>query len=149
MFLSTRARYGLRAVFYIALNYNNSVSLSQIAEGEGISLNYLEQLFLLLRKGNIVKSIRGAKGGYTLSKAPGEITVKDIILSLEGPMIASNCVEETDCELKNNCSTRVVWKKLTDALNDAMEKITLEDMIKDEQELNNQILNYKIEKTKC
>ena len=137
MFLSTRARYGLRAIFALALSYGTGpMSLSQIAKDEGISLNYLEQLFLQLRRDEIITSTRGARGGYSLVREPKEITVGEVLRSLEGPFLAASCVNvdgENTCAMHNSCATRVVWTKMTDALNNVIDSITLEDML-DEQD---------------
>lgn len=137
MFLSTRARYGLRAIFALAISYGTGpMSLSQIAKDEGISLNYLEQLFLQLRRDEIIISTRGARGGYSLARAPKDITVGEVLRSLEGPFLAANCVNiegEHACSMHNSCATRVVWTKMTDALNNVIDSITLEDML-DEQD---------------
>lgn len=137
MFLSTRARYGLRAIFALALSYGTGpMSLSQIAKDEGISLNYLEQLFLQLRRDDIITSTRGARGGYSLAREPKDITVGEVLRSLEGPFLAANCVNiegDNACIMHNSCATRVVWTKMTDALNNVIDSITLEDML-DEQD---------------
>ncbi len=134
MILSTKGRYGLKAMFVLALQYGNGpVALSSIAASQNLSINYLEQLFLPLRKEGLITSVRGAHGGYLLSRLPKEITVGHILKTLEGPILASDCVleEESDCGNANYCVTRLIWEKITTAVDDVIESITLEDMVKD------------------
>lgn len=157
MFLSTRSRYGLKAVFALALSYGDGpLALSQIAKDEGISLNYLEQLFLLLRKDELITSTRGAKGGYSLSREPKDITVGEVLRSLEGPFLAANCVSVdsgVECELKNSCVTKVVWDKMTIALNKVIDDITLADMLEDQDSMGSSSCgcssHNSIEKSPC
>ncbi len=138
MILSTKGRYGLRAMFVLAKNYGKGpTSLKQIAEVESISVNYLEQLFLPLRRNNLIKSIRGAHGGYYLSGEPASITVGQILKTLEGPILASECVnlDISDCELVDCCVTRTIWNRITASVDDVIESITLQDMLDDEMTL--------------
>lgn len=115
MKLSTKGRYGLKAMYDLALNYGDEpVSLKSIAERQGISENYLEQLMANLRKAGLVRSIRGAYGGYLLSREPSKITVGDVLRALEGPIGLVDCVLEQDavkCLKYENCITRTVWEK--------------------------------------
>ncbi|NLW56924.1 MAG: Rrf2 family transcriptional regulator, partial [Firmicutes bacterium] len=109
MLVSTRGRYGLRSMVDIAINATGGpVPLRAIAERQGISESYLEQVFALLRKAGLVNAIRGSYGGYVLSKPPEDITVGEIILALEGPLVSVNCVtegEEAACDKKDTCHT--------------------------------------------
>jgi Rrf2 family protein len=135
MILSTKGRYGLKAMFVLALMHGKGpVPLSMIAERQSISVNYLEQLFLPLRKSGLVKSVRGAHGGYMLNDEPYAITVGSILKTLEGPILASECVAEDDADCGNTsyCVTRLIWEKITDAVDDVIESITLADMVKDQ-----------------
>src|SRR3712207_5605044 len=94
MKLSTKGRYGVRAMVDLAINYSESpVSIKSIAGRQNISELYLEQLFSPLRKAKLIKSVRGAQGGYVLSKHPKEISVSDIIDVLEGPIEISSCID--------------------------------------------------------
>jgi Rrf2 family cysteine metabolism transcriptional repressor len=130
--LSTKGRYGLKAMYDLALNYGDEpVSLKSIAERQGISENYLEQLMANLRKAGLVRSIRGAYGGYLLSREPSKITVGDVLRALEGPIGLVDCVLEQDavkCLKYENCITRTVWEKISDSIVKTIDSITLQDM---------------------
>ncbi|MBM7623233.1 RrF2 family transcriptional regulator [Sporohalobacter salinus] len=133
MKLSTKGRYGVRAMVDLALHCNEkgATPLHSIAERQNISEHYLEQLIATLRKAGLVNSVRGAHGGYLLAKDPGEITVKDIIQTLEGPIAPSECVaeeSENNCENIDDCITRLIWKKLQNTINEVLSSITLEDL---------------------
>lgn len=133
MKLSTKGRYGVRAMIDLALHYDDDgvTPLHSIAERQDISEHYLEQLIATLRKADLVNSVRGAHGGYLLAKEPAEITVKDIIKELEGPIAPSECVAEesgSSCENIEDCITRLVWKKLQNSINEVLNSITLEDL---------------------
>lgn len=134
MKLSTKGRYGLKAMFELALNEGKGpIPLKKIGLRQNISDQYLEQLFLNLRKANLVKSVRGAYGGYLLSRAAKDITVGDILRVLEGPIAPSECVlySDLDCELMNTCVTKVIWEKIKKSIEDVIDSISLEDMVKD------------------
>jgi len=140
MRISTRGRYGLRAIVDIAASADNGgkcVTLKSIAERHGISENYLEQLIAALKKAGYVRSVRGAQGGYVLNIMPGDVTAGEILRALEGSMYPAECVGEggaaggncgASCE---NCVTRSVWEKLYNSLNDTLSSITLEDLVND------------------
>ncbi|SDK53878.1 RrF2 family transcriptional regulator [Natronincola ferrireducens] len=135
MKLSTKGRYGLKAMFELALYYGDGpIALKNIAEKQEISDHYLEQLVATLRKAGLVKSVRGAQGGYMLASDPKDITVGDIIRTLEGPLAPSECVMEEDpkaCERSKHCVTKMVWEKIRDNFNNVIDSITLEDMLQD------------------
>lgn len=138
MILSTKGRYGLKAMFVLALQYGTGpVALSSIAQKQRLSINYLEQLFLPLRKAGLITSVRGAHGGYMLARAPKEITVGIILKTLEGPILAAECAveDEADCGNANYCVTRLVWEKITMAVDHVIESVNLEDMVKDHQSI--------------
>lgn len=141
MKLSTKGRYGVKAMFEVALHYGGEpVSIKTIAERQGISEYYLEQLFSPLRKAGYIKSIRGAQGGYILSKSPGEITVGEILNVLEGPIEISECIDdEMSCFKTDYCATRLLWIKIRDSVNQVINSITLQDMIDDYKEMKNSI----------
>ena len=110
------------------------VSLKSIAERQGISEHYLEQLIAVLRKAGLVRSVRGAQGGYILGKDPSEILIGDIIRVLEGPIAPVECVSEEDpecCEKADFCVTRTIWEKVRDSITDVLDSISLEDMVQD------------------
>ena len=133
MLVSTRGRYGLRSMVDIAINATGGpVPLRAIAERQGISESYLEQVFALLRKAGLVNAIRGSYGGYVLSKPPEDITVGEIILALEGPLVSVNCVtegEEAACDKKDTCHTQFFWKKLSDQIKEVLSSTTLQDLL--------------------
>ncbi len=133
MLVSTRGRYGLRSMVDIAINATTGpVPLRAIAERQGISESYLEQVFALLRKAGLVKAVRGSYGGYVLTRPPDNITVGEIIHALEGPLVSVNCVtegKEVSCDKKDTCHTQFFWKKLTDQINEVLSSTTLQDLV--------------------
>lgn len=133
MKLSTKGKYGLKAMFELAISSEGKpVSLKHIAKQQNISDQYLEQIFSLLKKAKLVKSIRGAQGGYLLSKSASDITVADILKVLEGNMAFTECLLDEDlCENSNSCSTKLVWAKIKSAIEEVTESISLQDMVDD------------------
>ncbi len=133
MKLSTKGRYGLRAVIDLARYAKEEpVSLAAVAERQNISISYLEQLIAKLKKAGIVKSTRGAQGGYTLAKAPEEISVGDILRALEGNLNPVDCVEangDTTCAASDFCVTKYVWKRISDSINETVDAIFLSELI--------------------
>lgn len=133
MKLSTRGRYGIHAMYDLACNYNAGPQpIKAIAERQSIPEAYLEQLFAALKRDNLVNSVRGAQGGYTLARAPGEITVGDVLRTLEGGLNLVDCLMEEDtCGKSCACPSRIVWMKIRDGLNRIVDGITLKDMMDD------------------
>ncbi|MBO8125841.1 MAG: Rrf2 family transcriptional regulator [Firmicutes bacterium] len=132
MRLSTKGRYGLKAMVDLALHYQGEVTpLGEIAERQGISGAYLEQLMSSLRKSGLVHSVRGAQGGYKLTRPPEEITVGEVLRSLEGPLAPVECVDETGagCSRMDDCYTVVVWERLRDAINGVLDSTSLADLL--------------------
>jgi len=130
--LSTKGRYGVKAALHLALNYNNEhISIKSIAEKINVSEYYLEQLFSQLRRAAIVRSIRGAHGGYTLSRPPNEVTVYDIIEVLEGSIEISDCIEDTTCNNSDSCATRLLWIRFKESIDGVLKSTTLQDMADD------------------
>lgn len=132
MKLSTKGRYGLKAMFDLALHYGEQpISLSSIAERRQISLSYLEQLISQLKKAGVVKSIRGAQGGYILTDTPGNISVGKVLRALE-QLAPVDCVtDDHECDSSEFCVTRVIYQKILDSILDTVDHITLQDMIDD------------------
>jgi len=127
MKISTKGRYGLTIMIALAKNNRNEpLALKTIAKQYNLSEHYLEQIVGPLRNVGLVKSVRGAKGGYLLTKTPREISTADIIRTLEGPI---RIVEEIDGE---EASQQQLWKRMSDAIKDVLETTTLQDLI-DEQ----------------
>ncbi|SHG88167.1 transcriptional regulator, BadM/Rrf2 family [Thermosyntropha lipolytica DSM 11003] len=140
MKLSTRGRYGLRAMIDIARasRENEPVSIASIAASQGLSEGYLEQIMTGLKKAGLVRSSKGAKGGYTLGKSPGEITVGEIIRTLEGDMAPVDCVSQAKkgiCDRADLCVTRIIWEEVRDAINQVLDKYSLLDLLENEQKL--------------
>lgn len=140
MILSTKGRYGLKAVFELASSYGNGpVPLKRICDKYDISENYLEQLFGKLKRAGYVKTTRGVQGGYSLAKEPKDITVGMILRALEGEITASNCVSKETCSREAVCATRTIWEKIESSINNVIDNISLFDMIEDkiEKTINN------------
>lgn len=136
MKLSTKGRYGLRAVVDLALHSDeDTVALSSIAERESISISYLEQLIAKLKKAGIVNSVRGAQGGYMLARPAEEISVGDILRALEGNLHPVECAEvyggESNCSGADLCVTKYVWKRISDSINDAVDHIWLSELVEE------------------
>lgn len=137
MKLSTKGKYGVKAMVELAIHYGEEpLSIKSISEKQNISEYYLEQLFSPLRKAKLIKSIRGAQGGYYLSRPPEEITVAQIMEVLEGPIEISECLEEKNCSNIGSCATRLLWARLKDSMDKVMESTTLHDMVEDYKSMN-------------
>ena len=143
MKLSTKGRYGLRAIVDLAMNaQEEAVALSSIAERQNISISYLEQLIAKLKKAGLVNSIRGAQGGYVLAKDSKEISVGDILRALEGNLNPVDCSEikegaETECSGKDVCVTKYVWKKISDSINQTVDNISLYELVQEGNAVKN------------
>jgi Rrf2 family protein len=131
MKLSTRARYGSRALLDIALQGSEEpVQLKEIAQREGISLQYLEHLVTPLISAGIIRSHRGSKGGVMLAKAASEIKLSEIVNILEGTIDPVECIEHPDiCERSRNCVTRDIWDEVKKAMDAVLENITLQNLV--------------------
>jgi len=140
--LSTRGRYGLRAVLDIAINQGDGpITLHSISERQGISVGYLEQLMVPLKKEGLIRSVRGAQGGYLLAREPEKITVGDIIRALEGPIAPVACVSEDfpeECDRAEGCVTRLVWAKVRDSIAEVLDSLTLADLIEEANKSSDQ-----------
>lgn len=116
------------------------VSLKDIAQREHLSEKYLEQIINLLVKANLVKSIRGAKGGYLLTRAPEAITAQDILLATEGSLAPVACAADNDCcENYCDCVTSFVWTQIYNSVMSVVEKITLSDLVEKNKTVNKSI----------
>jgi len=130
MRLSTKGRYGLRAMIELAQHYNDGpMSLQQIAENQNLSPKYLHALLTDLKIAGLVHAIRGSHGGFVLAQDPESIAVGQILPALEGSFSLTDCVEDTSvCERSDDCAARDMWIILSGALNDLMAKYTLADL---------------------
>jgi Rrf2 family protein len=132
MKISTKGRYGLRAMLDLGVySLGDQVPLKSIAQRQDISESYLEQVFSSLRKANLVKSVKGAQGGYILGRDASDITVGDILRVLEGRLSVvdpAEGVSQTDGGIER-CLSSNVWEKLNDCINSLADSITLEDLM--------------------
>ena len=136
MKISTKIRYGARAMLELASHYGEGpIELKEIAKKEDISLKYLEQVINSLRTAGLVKSIRGSKGGYSLAKPPSEICMYDVVETLEGPLNLLECLHDSKvCQKVPSCVTRDIWKEVSDAISKIFYSVTLEDMVNRKRE---------------
>ncbi|MFH1512615.1 MAG: Rrf2 family transcriptional regulator [Bacillota bacterium] len=130
MRLSTRGKYGLYAMHYLAQHFSDGPqSLNRIASS-GIPKQYLEQLLGSLRRNGLIRSVRGANGGYQIARPPADISLLDIIDAMEGPLALSDCItDETQCSRANECRVRNMWERLTANINHELASVTLKDML--------------------
>ena len=144
MKLSTRTRYGIRAMLELALNHGNGpMRLKVIAQRQDISVKYLEQLIAILRQTGFVKSLRGPKGGYILAKSPDQIKLSECFAALEGLTIGVECLEDkTSCARIGDCIARSLWDQVQQAMMGVLESVTLKDLI--DRASNEKTLNYHI-----
>ncbi|MBO6116217.1 MAG: Rrf2 family transcriptional regulator [Ruminococcus sp.] len=132
MKISTKGRYALRMLIDLASNSEDGfISLKDIAERQGISKKYLEQIVPMLNKSGILRTNRGNKGGYMLAKAPNELTVGDVLRSTEGNLAPVACLEyePNNCPRKDECATLYIWEGLYKVVNDYLNNITIQDII--------------------
>lgn len=128
MRLSTKGQYAVRAMVNLACSEGDGpVTLKSISDEEDISLSYLEQLFVKLRKGRMVRSVRGPGGGYVLAKPPEEISVADVISVVEEQLNPVACLD-TGCDRAKRCSTQRVWKGLAEKIREFLDSVTIEDL---------------------
>jgi Rrf2 family transcriptional regulator, cysteine metabolism repressor len=135
MKLSTKSRYGLRAVLEIARAYGSAPAKRKIvAANQGISDSYLENILIVLKNNRIIETTRGVNGGYVLSRPPRDITVLDVVTALEGPLDLVDCVtSNASCSNADTCATRTIWKEVADAWKSILGRITLQDVIEREE----------------
>ena len=131
MKLSTRSRYGTRMMLDLAKYYDEGlVRIGEIARRQDISVKYLEQLIIPLKKANLINSIRGPKGGHMLAKPPDEITVGEVVKALEGGLGLSGCIENpNECKRSDSCLTKGIWEEATKAMYDKLNSTSLSKMI--------------------
>ena len=138
MNISTKGRYGLRAILDIArYGQERPVTLSSISRRQQISEGYLEQLISPMKKAGLVRSSRGAQGGYTLARYPSEIVAGDIFRALEGPLALTACIRETDeesCHMQESCGSRFIWEEIQKAISLVLASYTLADLLEREKE---------------
>lgn len=133
MKISTKGRYAVDIMLDMALNNTGEyITLKTIAERQGLSGKYLEHIISILNKAGFVRSIRGFQGGYKLTNAPEQYTLGMILRLLEGSLAPVNCLENENncCQKQHYCVTVKAWKRLDDAINEAVDGITLADLVK-------------------
>ena len=135
MTLSSRARYGVRAMFQLACHWGEGpISLRTVAEEQDLSLAYLEQLIIVMRRGGLVESVRGRKGGYQLAREPEEISVGEVIRELEGPVFVAACADPDpdfdECGRGDFCVSRLLWTEVSRKIEEAFDSTTLADLCK-------------------
>jgi Rrf2 family transcriptional regulator, cysteine metabolism repressor len=140
MKLSTRSRYGMRALLDLAMNSTGQpVQLKDIAERQSLSLSYLEHLIIPMIAAGIIKSIRGAKGGIMLAKLPQQIQLKDVLEVLEGPLDPVDCLKGPgSCPRSGACATQEIWDEMKKAMENVLETRTLQDLVSRQKSKENQ-----------
>jgi len=131
MKISTKGRYGTRAMVDIGENYGKGpVSLRELAERQDISMKYMEQIVPLLKTSGLVRSTRGARGGYKLARAPQEISLGDIVQALEGSWSLVDCLDDDNlCARSEKCVTYDIWDDLSKAIHNILDTTSLQDII--------------------
>jgi Rrf2 family protein len=131
MKLSTKCRYGLRAMIELARNFDKGpVNRKTITAAQGISKAYLENILTALREKKLIRTMRGANGGFILQTPPSRISVLQIVNALEGSIAPVDCLEDASiCERSGSCPARKVWRKLYDAQKKTLSEITLQEVL--------------------
>jgi len=147
MRISTKGRYGLRILLDLALHPQTDRPrlLRDIAESQGISEKYLSRLIIDLREAYLVRSVRGAHGGYRLARDPSQITLLDIIEVMEGPIGIVECVGNPEqCGRRENCAVCEIWQSVNSSMRDTLAQVSLQNIIERQKELdlNGQCWNY-------
>ena len=150
MKISTKGRYGLRALIDLA-QYSEiePVSINSIATRQGISERYLEQLMTLMKKAGLIKSIRGASGGYVLAKEIEEISAGDVLRALEGNLQPVECAafsQEDSCEASGVCVTKYVWQRINESINKTVDEISLKQLVEESKNVKD---THSSDKMKC
>lgn len=142
MKISTKGRYGLRALVDLAINMESeNVSIKTISERQNISERYLEQIFSLLRKGGIIVGRKGAQGGYSLSKNASELSISEILKVLEGENIFIDINDDEENEIEDFINKNL-WREINDKINSYFSAITLEDLVNDYKKSKDTIIYY-------
>ena len=132
MRISTKGRYALRMLVYLAAHQEDGfISLKDIADDQGISKKYLEQIVPMLNKSGILRTNRGNRGGYMLARKPEECTIGDILRATEGSLAPVSCLEfeVNDCPRADSCATLSIWEGLYKVINEYLDSVTLRDLL--------------------
>lgn len=133
MKLSARTRYAARLLLDLAQSEDDApVRASKLSENTEISVQFIEQILRPLKKAGFIKSVRGASGGHILLKDPQDLTLGDIVRTMEGGINLAKCCADPDtCDRTDDCRTRVVWKHISDVITSELDAITLADLMRD------------------
>jgi Rrf2 family protein len=144
MKISTRTRYGIRAVLELAMSGGGQpLQLKVIAQHQDISIKYLEQLMAILKSAGFIRSVRGSKGGYMLARSPSLMKLSDLFNALEGPVITAECVQSADyCARAADCVAKQVWTQVQEAVHDVLDSITVQDLV--DRARSKETLDYQI-----
>ncbi len=142
MKISTKGRYALRMMIEFGLNPNQCTKISQVAARQGISEKYLEQIVTVLLRAGYVRSIRGAQGGYMLTRPAEEYTVGMILRQAEGSLSPVSCLDDevNQCDRAGQCVSLTVWKQIKDAIDQVVDHVTLADLIEEQRQKPDQNL---------
>ena len=134
MRISTRGRYGLRAMLELAQQFGEApVLMSTLAQRQDLSRKYLHALLTALRSAGLVRSTRGPGGGFALARPPAQIKLSEVLHAVEGPLSLGECVADRRvCNRSKRCTARRVWQDLSGAIKDVLDNVTLEDMVAQE-----------------
>lgn len=135
MKISTKGRYALRMMIEFGMNLDQCTKISQVAARQGISDKYLEQIVTLLHRAGYVRSSRGAQGGYMLTRKPEEYTVGMILRQVEGSLSPVPCLDDksNQCERASHCAALTFWQQLKDAIDQAVDSVTLADLVEEQK----------------
>lgn len=141
MKLSTKGRYGLRALIDLAVHSSDGtpVSITSISDRQDLSERYLEQLMAMLKKAGLVRSVRGAGGGYVLAREAEEISVGDVLRALEGKLDPVDCAgldPDGVCQAADSCVTKYVWKRINESINRTVDEIRLDQLVEESRKKN-------------
>ncbi|ADV67662.1 RrF2 family transcriptional regulator [Deinococcus maricopensis] len=136
MWISTKAQYGLRALVEIGRRPGEAVPLKDVAANQGLSQHYLEQIASNLRRAGFIRSVRGAHGGYKLTRTPDLINTWDVVVAMEGSLAPVACVEEGhSCEREGVCATQDLWQRVEGAVRGVLGGTTLADLIRENERI--------------
>ena len=143
MKLSTKGRYGLRALIDLAVHSSGGtpVSITSISARQDLSERYLEQLMAKLKKAGLIQSVRGAGGGYVLARDPGKISVGDVLRALEGNLDPVDCAgldPDGVCRAADSCVTKYVWKRINESINRTVDEIRLDQLIEESRKMKDE-----------
>lgn len=132
MKITTKSTYAIRAIYALCMlgGDKQPISILKILEYENISKKYLEQIFTKLKQADIIAGSRGVGGGYLLARDPKEISLKEIVYTMDGPLKTEDCGEENDCSNFSSCAVNWLWAGLEKSCNEYLENITIADMMK-------------------